>query len=82
MKCPKCGSEKVNTQVIQESSLKTKHHSIIYWLLIGWWAKFLLWFFLTLPMLIIKIFKGKKQKLVTTSRTVAVCQDCGYQFNI
>jgi hypothetical protein len=36
MNCPKCGSEKVNVQMVSESKLKDKHHSIAYWLLIGW----------------------------------------------
>ena len=39
MKCPKCGSEDVTVQVINELELKKKGHSAIYWLLIGWWLQ-------------------------------------------
>ena len=34
MKCPKCGSEDVNIQVINEQKLVTKHHGIIWWICI------------------------------------------------
>lgn len=80
MKCRKCGSENVNVQVVTETKLKTKHHGILYWLLIGWWLKPLLWLFLTIPMLIIAIFRPKKQKLKQKNKSVAVCQSCGYKW--
>ena len=35
MKCPKCGSENVNVQMVTDTKLKNKHHSLIYWLFIG-----------------------------------------------
>ncbi len=80
MKCKKCGSENVNVQVVTETKLKTKHHGIIYWLLIGWWLKPILWFFLTIPMLIIAIFRPKKQKLKQKQKSMSVCQSCGYKW--
>ena len=64
MKCPKCKSENVSVQMVSESQLKNKHHNIFYWLLIGWWLKPLLWFFLTVPMILGTLFGHKKQKLV------------------
>lgn len=36
MNCPKCGSENVNVQVVNEVELKNKHHSVIWWICIGW----------------------------------------------
>ena len=82
MKRPKCESENVKVQIVSESQLKTKHHGILYWLLIGWWWKPLLWFFLTVPRLLIAIFVPKNQKLVTKEKNMAVCQNCGYSWNI
>lgn len=80
MKCPKCGSENVNVQMVSESQLKTKHHSILYWICIGWWLKPILWFCLTIPMLLGKMFGHKKQKIVTTHNSMAVCQNCGHSW--
>ena len=80
MTCPKCQSENVNVQVVTVSKLKRKH-SWLYWLLVGWWWEPMLWIFLTLPMLIFKIFRPKKQKIVTKQITKCVCQDCAYTWN-
>lgn len=77
MTCPKCGSANIQVQMVSETQLKTKHHSILYWLLIGWWLKLLLWIFLTLPMLIIRIFRPAKYKTKTIHKSKAVCQSCG-----
>lgn len=82
MKCPKCGSENVNVQMVTESILKTKHHGIIYWLFIGWWLELLLWLFLRIPRLLIAIFGHKRQKIVTKSKSMAVCQNCGKNWDI
>lgn len=77
MQCPKCGSENVNAQMVSETVLKKKHHSIWYWLFIGWWLHPIMWLFLTLPMIIIKIFKPKNYKTKTTHSSMWVCQSCG-----
>lgn len=82
MKCPKCGSENVNVQIVTESQLKRKHHSFLYWLLIGWWLKPILWFFLFIPMLLGKMFGYKEQKLVTNHKGIKVCQNCGYNWKV
>ncbi len=79
MTCPKCGSENVNVQMVSETKLKKKR-SIIYWLLIGWWLNPLLWFFMTVPMLIIKIFKPRNYKTKTIHKSMWVCQACGYHW--
>lgn len=82
MKCPKCGSENVNIQMVSESQLKTKHHGIIWWLCFGWyWVPFK-WLVLTIPALILKLFGHKKQKIVTKHRQIAVCQNCGNNWNV
>lgn len=78
MKCSKCGSENVNVQLV--TKVKNKKHGIIYWLFIGWWLELFMWFFLTLPWLIIKIFKPKKVTSKTHSQ--AVCQNCGNAWNV
>ena len=67
MTCTKCGSSNVNVQMVSESQLKNKHHSILYWLFIGWWWIPLLWICLTMPMIFVKLFGHKKQKLVRQS---------------
>ena len=78
MKCRKCGNENVNVQKI--AITKNKKKGLFYWLFCIWIIDLLLWLFLTLPMLIIKIFKPKKVK--TIIKTEAVCQDCGYSWKV
>lgn len=79
MTCKKCGSENVNVQMVSETKLKRKH-SLIYWLFIGWWLNPLLWIFMTIPMLIIKIFRPKNYKTKTKHKSMFVCQGCGYHW--
>ena len=73
MQCKKCGSKHVNVQMVSE--INKKHPGIIYWIFIGWWLEMLMWLFLTLPWLIIKIFKPNTHK-------EAICQDCGYSWKV
>ena len=80
MVCPKCGSENVNMQVVQDVKVKTKHHSIFWWLFIGWWWIPIKWLIFTLPALIIAIFKPRRTKVVTKEYTMCVCQNCGYNW--
>lgn len=82
MTCPKCGNANIQVQMVSEAQLKKKHHGVIYWLLFGWWFHMLMWTFLTLPMLIIKIFRPAKYKIKTTSKPMAVCQSCGHSWEI
>lgn len=82
MECRNCGSTKVNVQVVTETKLKNKHHSIFYWLIIGWWLHPILWIFLTLPMILLKLFGGKDKKLVQKNHSIAVCQECGHKWNV
>jgi len=82
MVCKKCGSEKVNVQMVSESQLKNEHHGVIWWLLWGWFWIPTKWLFLTVPALILKLFGHKKQKIVTKHRSIAVCQECGHSWNV
>ncbi len=78
MTCPKCNSENVNVQAV--SIMKNKRGSFLYFILIGWFIDLMLWIFLTLPMLIFKIFRPKKIK--TSVRKMAICQSCGYSWKV
>lgn len=82
MVCPKCGSDNVNTQIVNETQLKDAHHGCAWWLLVGWWWLLVKWLFLTIPALIGKMVGYKKQKLVTISKTMCVCQNCGNTWQI
>ena len=81
MTCRKCGSENVTVQVINQVRMKTKHHSIIWWLFVGCWWVPIKWLFFTLPALIIKIFVPKRQKVKNITVSKCVCQNCGYTWN-
>ena len=76
MVCPKCGKE-MSVQLTTNTKLKRKR-SCLYWLIIGWWLNPIMWLFFTIPMLIIKIFRPKKQKLKQKIVKNYVCQSCGY----
>lgn len=84
MVCPKCGSEKVTIQVVNETKLKIKHHSIIWWCLIGWWFVPIMWFIFFIPKLFIKLFglSSKKYKTKNITKKIAVCQNCTNSFEI
>ena len=80
MNCPKCGSENVNIQVVNEQKLVTKHHGLLWWLCIGWWWIPVKWLFLTVPALFAAIFIGKRKKINNKTKTMRVCQNCGYNW--
>lgn len=81
MVCPKCGSNNVSIQVINQSHLVTKHHGCLWWLFVGWWWIPFKWLVFTLPAIICKIFGiGKRQKIKNTTYKSAVCQNCGYSW--
>ena len=80
MQCKKCGSENINTQVVNEVQLVNDHHGCLWWVCVGWYWVPIKWLFLTLPALIVKIFKPKKRKAKNNQKTVYVCQDCGYSW--
>jgi predicted nucleic-acid-binding Zn-ribbon protein len=79
MQCPKCHSENVNVQMVSESKLKRKR-SALYWIFIGWWLNPILWVVMFIPMLFIKLFRPKSQKLKTIHKSMWVCQNCGYSW--
>lgn len=82
MKCSKCGSENVTVQVVTEQEMKEQKHGIIYWLLIGWWLKPILWLVFTVPMLILAVFRPRKYKMTSRSKKVAVCNSCGKSWTV
>ena len=82
MVCPKCNSENVNVQAVSDVKLVDKHKGCAWWLFVGWWWLPFKWLVLTIPALIVKIFGHKKQKIVTTTHSQAVCQNCGYSDDV
>ncbi len=78
MKCKKCGSENIQVQRVSVTSEKKK--GLLYWLCFGWLIDIMAFLFLTIPYLIIKIFKPKKVK--TDTHSEAVCQDCGHSWKV
>ena len=79
MICPKCKSDNISIQVINKVELVKKHHSILWWITIGWIWTIFKWILLTLPALIFKVFGiGKKYKTKNIEIKKAVCQNCGY----
>ena len=81
MVCPKCNSENVSIQVINEVKMVKKHHGILWWLCIGWWWVALKWFFFFWIALIFKIFGvGGRYKTKNIQKNINVCQNCGHNF--
>ena len=62
MTCPKCHSHQVLVQQQTWSQLKNAHHSIFWWIFIGWWWVPVKWIFLFVPALLAKIFVPKRQE--------------------
>ena len=80
MTCPKCKSENIQVQTVNEVKEKRKK-GCLYWLFIGCWWQPIAWLFLTIPKLIVTIF-GKHTKVVSKTVTYAVCQDCGHRWKV
>lgn len=80
MVCPKCGGDHVNVTVVNEVKEKRKKGAL-YWIFVGWYWEPIAWIFLTLPKLIIALFR-KKKKIVNKTVTYAVCQDCGHRWEV
>lgn len=78
MKCPKCGSDNVSVQVVTETKMVDQHHSFLWWICVGWWWLPFKWLFLTLPALIVKLIRQKRQKVIQNSSSQCVCQNCGH----
>lgn len=81
MVCPKCGSNYVQIQIVNEVKLKDKHHGALWWIFVSWWWLPIKWLIFTLPALIFKIFGHKKQKAVNKQVKVCICQQCGNKWN-
>lgn len=81
MKCPKCGSENVNVQVVTESQINTKHHGIFWWIFVGWYWVPIKWMCFFWLALLVKIFAPKRQKLNQKHVSKCVCQNCGHMWN-
>lgn len=83
MVCPKCNGNNINIQIINQSHLVNDHHGLLWWLFIGWWWILVKWLVFTIPALIFKIFGiGKRKKIKNVEIKKAVCQDCGYTWEI
>ena len=82
MRCPRCGNNNTNVQLTNQVFLKTKRKSALYWLFIGWWLELFLWFFLTIPRLLILLFVPKNKKIINKTNKTAVCQNCGNSWRI
>ena len=83
MTCPRCRSENVTAQVVSETALVKKHRGLLWWLFIGWWwwiVDLFLWLFLTIPRLIVAIFRPRRYKTKTLHRSMWVCQACGHHW--
>lgn len=83
MKCEKCGNNNISIQLVNKVNLVKKHHSILWWIFVGWWWIFIKWLIFTIPALIFKIFGiGKKYKTKNIEIKKAICQDCGNTWTI
>ena len=80
--CPRCRSNNVQIQAVNEIKLKTARKGILWWIFVGWWWMFIKWLILTVPALIFKLFGTRKQKAVNTTVTMAICQNCGESWEL
>lgn len=80
--CKKCGSNKVDIQMVERTQIKRKKKTLLYWIAFGWLIEIMLWFFLTVPKLIFELFKPSRYKVKTKLEKIAVCQNCGYSWGL
>lgn len=75
MKCKNCGHE-MEVELLNEVKIK-KGHSFMWWLLVGWWYKPMMYIFFGIFYLIfVLIFK--KKKVVNKTKKVYICRNCGH----
>ena len=75
----------MDVQVVTDVRTVKVHHSIFWWLLIGWWWLPVKWIFFTLWAFIAKvvgIILGTRRRVETKRATVAVCQNCGHTWYV
>lgn len=83
MKCPRCRSRNVRIDVVRER--RGAHHSLAWWLLIGWWIWPFKLLFLTVIWSQEAERKGKhppRREDERVTRSVAVCQQCGHHWRV
>lgn len=80
MTCPKCKSTNVIAQAVTTVKEKRKK-GLFYWIFIGWWWEILAWILFGIFKLLHVLF-SKKTKTVSRVKTVAVCQNCGYKWDV
>lgn len=78
MKCPRCGSENINANVINEVREK-KNHGCLWWVLIGWWWRLIWFIFFGMWYLLYRAIKGSTT-IVSEQKTICVCQNCGHRW--
>lgn len=81
MVCPRCGSSNVMVQAVTEVKEVKRKKGCAYWLFIGWWFEFIMWFFLTFIRLLMLIFR-RNTKVVSETKTVSICQNCAYRWSV
>lgn len=77
MKCKKCGSTNLSINEVADVNAKTKHRGCLGWCL---------WILLALCtcglIIIIPLITNSKTKVKTNIRKRAVCQDCGFSWDL
>lgn len=82
LECPRCHSHNVSVQLTNMVTIKNKHHSVFWWIFVGWWWLPIKWLVFTVPALIFKIFGHRPQRAVNVQRKTCVCQSCGESWDI
>lgn len=73
LRCPKCKKYHINVQAVFDVQPEKKSKGCLYWLLF-WWLEIVI-----LP---IKLLFGGSKGYAAGTRTYAVCQDCGYKWEV
>lgn len=72
LKCPKCRSKFVNAQAIYGAQEEKVKKGCLHYLLFGW---------VDIIFFPFKLLFGRK-KIIARTRTYAVCQNCGYRWEV
>ena len=73
LRCPKCKRYHINVQAVFDVKEEKERKGCIYWMLFGWFEM------IALP---IRLLFGEKKKYKAKTRSYAVCQDCGYRWEV
>mgnify|MGYP001648079824 FL=1 len=84
LSCPKCQSNNLQFQLVNIQDIVPRRHSLIWWILVGWWWVSIKWLFLYFLMgffiIPLKMLLPKNKRISNDVKNYKICKDCGHHW--